>query len=81
MFVPWGIDSSHEGQRRHLLRPCKFDEDAKLCQASDVTYHGLWTPVRKSPSLHAKNQLPLPNFYVWSKHILSATSAQIFRFL
>ena len=28
-----------------------------------------------------KNQLPLPNFLVRPKHVLSATSAQIFRFL
>ena len=38
--------------------------------------------VKKSPSLHCrKSTLPLPNFQVWLKHIFSATSAQIFRFL
>ena len=29
----------------------------------------------------AENHLPLPKFWVRSKHVLSATSAQIFRFL
>ena len=29
----------------------------------------------------AKNPIPIPISYVWPKHILSATSAQIFKFL
>ena len=41
------------------------------------------TDARWGNCLHctAENQLPLPNFKVRTKHILSATSAQIFRFL
>ena len=38
-------------------------------------------PVRKSPSLHGRKSTPTPKFLVRPKHILSATSAQIFRFL
>ena len=41
------------------------------------------TDPQRGNSLHctAENSLPLPNFYVRPKHILSATSAQNFSFL
>jgi hypothetical protein len=41
------------------------------------------TDAQSGNSLHcmAENSLPLPNFYVRPKHILSATSAQFFRYL
>ena len=34
-----------------------------------------------SPHCTAKNSLPLPNFWVRPRHILSSTSAQLFRYL
>ena len=41
------------------------------------------TDTQKENSLHctAENSIPIPNFLVRPKHILSAISAQIFRFL
>ena len=41
------------------------------------------TDAQRGNSLHytAENSIPIPNFQVWPKHILSATSAQFFRFL
>ena len=41
------------------------------------------TDAQRGNSLHcmAKNSFPLPNFLVWLTHILSATSAWIFRYL
>ena len=44
--------------------------------------YGLWTP-REKKNLHytAENSIPIPNFLVQPKHILSATSAQFFRYL
>ena len=38
-------------------------------------------PVRKSPSLHGRKSNSIPNLLVRLKHILSATSAQFFRFV
>jgi hypothetical protein len=37
--------------------------------------------VRKLPSLHGQKSNPNPKFIVTAEHILSATSAQIYRFL
>ena len=37
--------------------------------------------VNKSPSLHGRKSIPIPNFQVRRQYILSATSAQNFRFL
>ena len=41
------------------------------------------TDTQRENSLHctAENSLPLPNCMVWRQHILSATSAQFFRYL
>ena len=41
------------------------------------------TDARRRNSLHctAENSIPIPNFQVRPKHILSATSAQFFRYL
>ena len=41
------------------------------------------TDAQRGNSLHctAENSIPIPNFYVRPKHILSATSAQFFRYL
>ena len=41
------------------------------------------TDTRLGNCLHCKaeNQIPIPNFQVWQKHILLATSAQNFRFM
>ena len=38
---------------------------------------------QKGNSFHctAENSIPIPNFLVWPKHILSATLAQFFRYL
>ena len=48
--------------------------------------HGLWRPgeeiaFTEQPTIHSHWYLPLPNIKIRPKHILSATSAQIFRFL
>ena len=41
------------------------------------------TDTQRGNSLHctAENSIPIPNFLVWPKHILSATLAQFFRYL
>ena len=41
------------------------------------------TDTQRGNSLHctAENSIPIPNFQVWWQHILSATSAKIFRYL
>ena len=39
------------------------------------------TDAQRGNSLHCTVENSIPNFQVWRQHILSATSAQIFRFL
>ena len=45
-------------------------------------YHSRTTDAQRGNSLHctAENSIPIPNFQVWPKHILSATLAQSFRY-
>ena len=60
----------------------------RLCISNSIDeplpfIHSRTTDAQGGISLHctAKNSIPIPNFWVRPKHILSATSAQFFRYL
>ena len=65
----------------------KFHTKLHFCNCTWAGYlecfHPRTTDAQRGNSLHctAENSLPLPNFQVRPKHILSATPVQIFRFL
>ena len=64
-----------------LYRTTKIEDVCILC----IPYmlDARTTDTQRENSLHctAENSLPLPNCMVWRQHILSATSAQFFRYL
>ena len=63
MSVPWGIDS-----KVMMVKGVTFCDPTNLTRMQSYAKHPMilitdyGCPVRKSPSLHAVNQLPLPNF-------------------
>ena len=66
---------------------CRKEEEKNY--KSGFYFYSQWlalartTDAQRANSLHctAENSIPIPNFKVWGQHILSATSAQFFRYL
>ena len=83
----WGkqkVTKSYEG--RWSKKPKHFTSyvDVLPIEIQISRYVGTrTTDTQRENSLHctAENSLPLPNCMVWRQHILSATSAQFFRYL
>ena len=61
---------------------CKYRQRQRKDGGASSGGHRLRTPREEIAfSARPKNSIPIPNFQVWPKHILSATSAQFFRYL
>ena len=74
---------SHSSMFCHQRLPFGYGANSKTCQGVTIGSSTRTTDTQGGNSLHctAENSLPLLNFQVQPKHILSATSAHFFRYL